>query len=50
MRDSRQPVTTWAEDDIVGIRYQATASEDMEDLANVVKISKNVLIVCSYGL
>jgi hypothetical protein len=29
VRDSRQPVTTGAEEDIVGIGYQATASEDV---------------------
>jgi hypothetical protein len=29
-RDSRQLVTTWLEEDIVGICYQATASEDLE--------------------
>jgi hypothetical protein len=27
MRDSRQPVTTWAEKATVGLRYQTTASE-----------------------
>jgi hypothetical protein len=29
---SCQPVMTWAEEDIVGIRYQAMAGEDIEDL------------------
>jgi hypothetical protein len=36
MRDSHQPVTTWAEESIVVIRYQATTSED------------NAVIICSY--
>jgi hypothetical protein len=32
VRDSRQPVMTWTEEGIVAVRYQATTSEDIEDL------------------
>jgi hypothetical protein len=39
---------------IVGIRYQATASESMEDLACAVvrsaRISDSVIITCNYDL
>jgi hypothetical protein len=43
MRDSHQPVAMWAEEGIVGIRYQATTSEDIagrEDLVCAVVVSK----------
>jgi hypothetical protein len=36
VRDSCQPVTAWAEEGLVVIRYQATACEDIEDLASIV--------------
>jgi hypothetical protein len=28
VQNSRQPVTTWAQEDIVGIRYQAASNEE----------------------
>jgi hypothetical protein len=31
---SRRQITMWAEEGIAGIRYQATPSEDIEDLAS----------------
>jgi hypothetical protein len=34
MRDNHQSVTTWAEEDIVGIRHQATAREDLYPVFN----------------
>jgi hypothetical protein len=40
LRDSRQPVTTWAEVVIVSIRYQATDSEGIEELASAVVRSR----------
>jgi hypothetical protein len=32
MQDSCQTVSVWAEEDILGIHYQAATSEDVEDL------------------
>jgi hypothetical protein len=42
VRDSRQSVTTWAEEDIVGIGYEATTSEDLESSVCPVVRSKCV--------
>jgi hypothetical protein len=36
VRDSHQLVTMWAEDEIVGISYQAMASENWEDLVSAI--------------
>jgi hypothetical protein len=37
--DGNQPAATWAEEDIVGIRYQATTSEDYNRLRLSVRYS-----------
>jgi hypothetical protein len=50
VRDSRQPVSTWAEENIVGIRYQSTTSEDTDNLVRAIIGSENCELARSLWL